>query len=240
LLTVDFERLDVGSGARVLDVGCGTGRHCFEALRRGCTVVGLDLAERDLRQANDWMAAMHAAGESRSSGSVVRGDALHVPFPDETFDALVISEVLEHIHADSLALSEAARVLKAGGRLAVTVPRWLPERICWALSTDYHSNPGGHVRIYRGGELLARVQDAGFELEASAHAHAIHSPYWWLRCLLGERSAVCQAYHRLLVWDIERRPRVLRRLERLLNPVFGKSLVLYFRRREAGDLARAA
>jgi hypothetical protein len=107
------------------------------------------------------------------------------------------------------------------------VPRWLPERVCWALSTEYHSNPGGHVRVYRGRELAAKLTAAGFEVRASHHAHALHSPYWWLRCLLGESRAVCRAYHRVLVWDIEKRPRLLRALERALDPLLGKSLVVY-------------
>ena len=59
------------------------------------------------------------------------------------------SEVLEHIPDDVTAMAEIARVLKPGGRVAVTVPRYGPERICWALSDEYHANEGGHIRIYR-------------------------------------------------------------------------------------------
>jgi SAM-dependent methyltransferase len=240
VLTVDFDRLGVRPGDRVLDVGCGTGRHCFEAVKRGAAVVGVDLRAEGLRQARDWMGAMAAAGESAAAGSVVRGDALRLPFPDQAFDHIIASEVLEHITFDSLAIAEIARVLRPGGGLAVSVPRWFPERVCWALSGEYHSNPGGHVRIYRREALKRRVTARGFEAHGVHHAHALHSPYWWLRCLLGERSRLASGYHRLLVWDIERRPRALRALERVLDPALGKSLVLYFVKRSARELRRAA
>ena len=49
------------------------------------------------------------------------------------------------------------RVLKPGGSLAITVPRWLPERVCWALSDEYHANEGGHIRIYRADELRDKI-----------------------------------------------------------------------------------
>ncbi len=57
------------------------------------------------------------------------------------------------------------RVLKPGGALAITVPRWLPERICWALSDEYHANEGGHIRIYRADELRDKVLAHGLELD---------------------------------------------------------------------------
>jgi hypothetical protein len=123
--------------------------------------------------------------------------------------------------------------------LAVTVPAWLPETICWKLDDAYHAPRavGGHVRIYSATVLRARLRQAGFTPWTSHHAHGLHSPYWWLRCAVGldrpDHPAV-RAYHRLLVWDIEKRPAVTRLAERLVSPVLGKSLVIYAHR----DLAR--
>ena len=227
MLTVDFERLGLSAGDRLLDLGCGTGRHSFEALKRGASVVALDLSLDDLRQAGSWMAAIKEAGECDRQGVLVRGDALRLPFEDASFDHVIASEVLEHIADDGRAIAEIARVLRPGGRLAVSVPRWFSETVCWSLSAAYHSNPGGHVRIYKGDELASKLEAAGFEVTSEAYAHALHSPYWWLRCLLGEAAPVPAAYHRLLVWDIEHRPPLLRAAERALNPLLGKSLVLY-------------
>ena len=233
MLTIDFGSLGVVPGQLLLDLGCGTGRHCFEAARRGARVVGVDLSQKDLGEARDWLAAMAVSGEAAGDALTVRGDALRLPFPDHSFDRVIISEVLEHVPADREAMAEIYRVLRPGGRLAVSVPRWWPEKVCWMLSEEYHSNPGGHVRIYRASELRERLLETGFRLLGGHHAHALHAPYWWLKCAVGVRrddAALPAAYHRLLVWDIVRRPRLTRWLEAALNPLLGKSVVVYAER----------
>src|SRR6202021_2633687 len=90
---------------------------------------------------------------SGGGGAGGGGDALRLPFPSGSFDRVIAAEVLEHIPDDRRALAELARVLRPGGTIAVTVPRWYPELINWVLSDDYHLVPGGHVRIYRRSEL---------------------------------------------------------------------------------------
>jgi len=177
-------------------------------------------------------AAMRAAGEAPLSAraQVVRGDATAMPFPDASFDRVIAAEVLEHIPGDQRAMNEIARVLRPGGVAAVTVPAWLPERICWALSDDYHNVPGGHVRIYTRPEIERKLARAGLAPGRRHHAHGLHSPYWWLKCAVGvhdDGHPAARAYHRLLVWDIMKRPAVTRIAERALNPVIGKSLVVY-------------
>src|SRR5207237_1035331 len=83
----------------------------------------------------------------------------------------IASEVLEHIPEDGAAVAELRRVLKPNGRLAVSVPRWFPERVCWALSDEYHSNPGGHVRIYKTSELRGKLETGGLRVLGGHHAH---------------------------------------------------------------------
>jgi SAM-dependent methyltransferase len=172
-----------------------------------------------------------------AEADIKQGDALSLPFADGEFDRIVAAEVLEHIPEDTTAIAEVARVLRPGGTLAVTVPRWLPEKVCWALSREYHEVEGGHVRIYTGDELVGKLRDAGLVLEGSDHVHGLHSPYWWIKCAVGvtkDRHPLVRAYHRLLVWDIMRRPRATRLAERALNPLIGKSLVVYLRKPDVG------
>jgi SAM-dependent methyltransferase len=232
VLTVDYGRLGVGRGERLLDLGCGGGRHAFQAVRLGARVVALDAQATEVTQVRDTIGAMLDAGEVRTDdeAGVVQGDALHLPFADASFDRVIASEVLEHIPEDGSAMAELSRVLRPGGTMAVTVPRFGPEAVNWALSNDYHDVPGGHVRIYRRSTLVERLRGAGLRPVGSHHAHALHSPYWWLRCWVGPRRddhPAVRVYHRLLVWDIMRAPRLTRVTERVLNPVLGKSLVVY-------------
>jgi SAM-dependent methyltransferase len=232
VLTVDYDRLGLHAGDRLLDLGCGGGRHAFEALRRGARVVALDMSQTELREALTLMAAMSEAGEAPppAAGRVTNGDALALPFPDGTFDRVIAAEVLEHIPADTTALGELVRVLRPGGTIAVTVPRWLPERICWALSDEYHGKPGGHIRIYKASVLAARLSAAGLDVTGAHHAHALHSPYWWLKCAVGvdnDQHPLARLYHRFLAWDITHPSRAVRLVEHALDPVIGKSLVMY-------------
>jgi len=232
VLTVDFDRLRLEPGRRLLDMGCGGGRHAFAALKRGATVIALDYSEGELKEVRHTVAAMVDAGEvpPATGWGAVNGDALRLPFDDGSFDAVVGSEVLEHIGDDEGAIAELARVLRPGGRMAVTVPTRWPERICWALDHNYHDTPGGHVRIYRQHELELKLERAGLLLRGSHHAHALHSPYWWIRCAGGvdrPDRLLARRYHDVLVWQLTRNPRWLAALDRALNPVMGKSLVIY-------------
>jgi SAM-dependent methyltransferase len=237
MLTVRFDTLtDLGvpAGALVLDAGAGFGRHAFELARRGYHTVALDRADEEVLSTNATLAAMAETGEVEDKHvvGVLRGDTTALPFADEVFDAVVTSEVLEHIPDDVGAVAELRRVLRRGGVLAVTVPAWLPEKINWMLSDEYHAPAavGGHVRIYSATELKAKLRAAGLDVAGGHHAHALHSPYWWLKCAVGvdnDDNPLVRRYRRFLEWDIIRRPRSTRLADRVLSPIIGKSLVLY-------------
>jgi SAM-dependent methyltransferase len=161
------------------------------------------------------------------------GNALQLPFADATFDRVITSEVLEHITDDLGAMKEIFRVTRPGGTIAVTVPTYLPELVNWALSSEYHAplSVGGHVRIYRRRQLKERLESVGLRVTGHHHAHALHSPYWWLRCAVGldkaDSNRMVQKYHELLVTDMMKHPWYTDIPERVLQPVLGKSLVVY-------------
>jgi SAM-dependent methyltransferase len=237
MLTVDYDRLGLRAGDLLLDLGCGFGRHAFEAFRRGARVVACDLSRPELVEVRGLFRAMVDAGEAPAVGmaDAAVGDATRLPFPSNTFDKIIASEVMEHIPDDTGALDELVRVLKPGGTLAVTVPAWLAETVCWTLSDEYYAPKaeGGHVRIYTESRLRSLLAGAGLEPGGAHLAHALHTPYWWLKCAVGPRNddfPLVKLYNKLLVWDIAKGPFITRFTERLLNPVLGKSLVVYARK----------
>ena len=175
----------------MLDVGAGFGRHAFECARRGGRVVALDYAADEV--VADTRDTFGGDGRGRrdhrrpTSPACCAATRPRLPFADGSFDVVITSEVLEHIQDDVAAIAEMVRVLQPGGMFAATVPSWFPEKINWMLSDEYHAptRAGGHVRIYSRTELTAKLRAAGLDVAGSHHAHALHSPYWWLKCAVG-------------------------------------------------------
>ncbi len=234
MLTIRFNRLGLSPGDLVLDAGAGFGRHAYEIARQGANVVALDYSAAEMMATRGTFGAMVEAGEIPEERYVatLQGDATKLPFADGSFDRVITSEVLEHIPADTEAIAELARVLKPGGTFAATVPTWYPEKINWMLSDEYHApkSVGGHVRIYSATELKAKLRTAGLTVTGSHHAHALHSPYWWLKCAVGPRRddhPLVARYRKLLEWEIVKQPRSMQAIERALAPVMGKSYIVY-------------
>lgn len=232
--TVDFAHLPLRSGDRILDLGCGEGRHVIGAYLAAdaVTAIGVDLALQDLITTRDKWHDFAQSMPDKHFG-LASADALRLPFAEHSFDVVICSEVLEHIPDYRAALAEVSRVLKPGGLFCASVPRAWPERICWRLCEAYYRVEGGHVRIFDAADLRRQIEELGFRCYRRHWAHALHAPFWWLKCLFWERqerSRLVRLYHRLLVWDLLKKPVLTRVLERVLNPLLGKSVVLYFRK----------
>jgi ubiquinone/menaquinone biosynthesis C-methylase UbiE len=233
--TIDFTRLDIRSGHRILDIGCGEGRHMVQACRHpGTCCIGGDFVYDNLVSTQKKL-AFHQALDDLTCRKFYLScmDVTCLPFADSSFDAVICSEVLEHIGDDDMAVSELIRILKPGRILAVSVPRFFPEKICWLLSDAYHTAEMGHVRIYRKNALVQKFLAKKMTFLGFHFAHSIHTPYWWLKCLTGpDRKNVflVNLYHKLLVRELMQKPASLCFVDQLLNPVLGKSLVLYFKK----------
>ena len=233
MITLNFNRLDIKPGHKILDIGCGEGRHTAKAYEEGETFcLGADRNPRDLLTSKKKLELHQELSTTKgSTWTLACADITRLPFADKSFDTVICSEVMEHIPEEEKALAEVVRVLKPGGTLGISVPRYWPEAICWRLSHEYHSVKHGHIRIYRKKELIAKVLAQKVKFKGFHHAHSLHTPYWWLKCLKGpsrKDSRSINLYHRFLVWDLMEKPFLTTFLNRLLNPILGKSLALYF------------
>lgn len=233
MLTINFKDLPLNKGDVVLDLGCGEGRHVINTYLHGDVIaLGVDLSHCDLKTAKERFLPFAQENDNKIF-SLQQADATRLPFANESIDKIICSEVLEHIENYQAVLSEINRVLKPNGILAVSVPRAWPEKICWWLSAAYHQVEGGHIRIFNSQQLRKEIESLQFKFTNRHWAHALHSPFWWLKCLwwkTQDESRVIKLYHRLLVWDLMQRPWLTQTLEKWLNPVLGKSVVMYFKK----------
>lgn len=232
MLTFNFNTLDLDNPNGVmLDLGCGEGRHIFGTMEKfpNLKCIGLDPHIDSLNRALEGLDFLESISNQKTN--FISGSAYNLPFSNNTFDLVVCSEVLEHLHDYKDAIVEISRVLKPGGKFLASVPAELPEKICWSLSKDYQNQPGGHLRIFNKKNLINEIALNGFKYDKSERFHSIHSAYWWLRCLFWktqDTNVVIKIYKKVLERHILKKPFLLDHLDKLFNPVLGKSIAFYF------------
>ena len=245
IVTIDFRRhLRLAPGDMLLDLGSGNGRHTIEACRWPCRVISVDVDGEELRRARYYLRAPEGGSpykyysEQEKPGiagwaEFVLADAQHLPFKDATFDKVLCTEVMEHIPDDKEGIAELYRVAKPSSDVAVSVPRFWPERIFWTLSWEYWHTPGGHVRVYRPGEMARYLTEQGFEVHTTRYRHAFQAVYWFLRCTFGKNSEnrlLTRLWWRFINRYHGSRNRFLERVEAVANLVMGKDMIMYTRK----------
>ena len=231
MLTFDFNRININPEGTMLDLGCGEGRHIFGLMEKfpDLKCIGLDPHLESLEKAFEGLKFLESISNSKTN--FLSGSAYSLPFSDDSFDLVVCSEVLEHLHDYKDAIKEINRVLKPGGQFLASVPAEFPEKICWLLSEAYQNQPGGHLRIFKKNELIKEVAEHNFTFESSQRFHSIHSAYWWLRCLFWksqESNIIIKGYKKILERHILKKPFFLDLIDKIFNPILGKSIAFYF------------
>ena len=141
------------SGLRALELGCGAAQEGIKVSRRGATVVGIDFSENQLRHAMENIAA------TDTRMPLVRGSAEELPFSDASFDLVFCDHGATSFTDPHLTIPEAARVLRAGGRLVFDIST----PVIWMCWPDGEGPPGKElVRDYFG---LGRMDDPDGSVE---------------------------------------------------------------------------
>ena len=242
IVTIDFRRhFRLQPRDVVLDLGSGNGRHTIEACQWPIRLISVDVDMEELRKSRYYLRApdgaspYHQYAKQLKEGipgwaDFIAADAQHLPFRDGAFDKVLCTEVLEHIPDDKQGIQELYRVAKSGADVAVSVPRYWPERAFWTLSWDYWHSPGGHVRVYRPGQMARYLREQGFELHVTRYRHAFQAIFWFLRCTFGtknERKLLPHTMFRFINWYHSTRPKLLEWIEAVANLVIGKDMILY-------------
>ena len=233
MLTFNFKKHEINQKGVMLDVGCGEGRHIFGIMQDYPLMkcIGLDMDNESLEKAEEGYEYFKSISEA--GAQFLKGSAYSLPFPDESIDLIVCSEVLEHLHEYNDAVKEIHRVLKPGGKFYASVPATWPEKICWKLSKEYQNQPGGHLRIFSQSGLISEIKESGFKFLSSEKFHSIHSPYWWLRCFFWntqDKNFLVNLYKKMLERHILKKPFFINLLDKALNPIMGKSFSMYFKK----------
>ena len=157
MLTFNLNKYELNNNGIMLDVGCGEGRHIFGIMQDypQMKCIGLDMDDASLLKAEEGYEYFESI--SNVGAEFITGSAYCLPFPDDSIDLIVCSEVLEHLHQYNNAIKEIHRILKPGGKFYASVPATWPEKVCWALSKDYQNQPGGHLRIFNQSDLIAEI-----------------------------------------------------------------------------------
>jgi dolichol-phosphate mannosyltransferase len=148
-IILDFAR---GAG-KTLDIGCGSSRILVDLE----DAIGIDVQIGKVRFLRDY----------GTQGLV--GSAFALPFPDEAFDCIINSQVIEHLPDDPVLFEEMVRLLKPGGRLILGTPDY--GGLAWPIFEFFYARlaPGGyadeHITHYTRASLIQRLEELGFEFQ---------------------------------------------------------------------------
>ena len=231
MLTFNFNNISPEKDSFMLDAGCGPGRHVFGFMDQfpDITCVGVDLDSNSLQEGKTNLTLFSSISNKEST--FLQGSVYNLPFSDNAFETIICSEVLEHVADVDATLKELTRLLKPGGNLLISVPSYLPERLCWKYSKKYKQTPGGHIRIFSNKLLLENFQKLNLRIFKKNRMHSFHSLYWILRARNDmDETPFLKKFHSLLVKQMFGQAKISALIEKLLDPIFGKSKCFYLRK----------
>ena len=203
-------------GPSVLEVGCGTGNFTLLLAESGRRVTGVEVNA-------DYVVQARKRLKSWPNVQVMCGDATTAEWT-ETFDSIVLLDVLEHIETDVDFLGRVRQTLKPGGRLILKVPAgpWLYSPMDRAI---------GHYRRYDRPSLDKAIQTAGMDVATMRYFNLPGTLGWWLNGRVLKRTIPPSEQISLF----ESLVPLLRASESLVSPPFGLSLIAVCKRTSDGE-----
>jgi ubiquinone/menaquinone biosynthesis C-methylase UbiE len=211
-------RQNLSRQSAILDVGCGTGWMVESLTRDGYRVAGMDLRSEGLP----------ATGRKLPEVGLVQAEASHLPFDKNTFDAVLMLDILEHVD-DKAALREVRSILRPGGTVIMTVPAF---PCLWS----YRDGAAGHLRRYTREGLRQLIVQSGFEVREISYYQFVLLPLVVMARLLGRKGPAIRDMEDQPHWLVNRALAWINRWEVALRPVVswpcGSSMVAVFRKIE--------
>ena len=226
--TFNFNSLNLKKIKSFADIGCGNGRH-LKSLGyklQMCRMTGVDHSSSEITQLRSEF--QNYICKNQNSYKFIDEDIRKLSIDSSSQDLVICSEVLEHVPNFEMVLKECVRILKPNGVLLISVPSYLPEKFCWLFSKEYQQTPGGHIRIFKKNFLREVFKRQGLKIFKAHRQHAFHSFYWIMRSKNKMKdSKFLQSFHELLVKQMFGKAKISERLEKVINPLFGKSECFY-------------
>tara|TARA_B000000557_G_C20765069_1_gene439086 strand:- start:403 stop:1098 length:696 start_codon:yes stop_codon:yes gene_type:complete len=229
--TFNFNLLNLKKVKSFADIGCGNGRHLksLSSKLHTCNLIGVDHSCEEISKLNSEFT--NNICKNQNSYKFVEGDIRDLNIDSSSQDLVICSEVLEHVPNFEKVLQECKRILKPNGVLLISVPSYLPERICWLFSKEYQQTPGGHIRIFTKSFLQEAFRKQELKVFKKHKQHAFHSLYWIIRSRNKMNdSKFLKSFHELLVKQMFGQAIFSANLEKLINPLFGKSVCFYLKK----------
>lgn len=225
-IKLDF--LHLKKDSKVLDIGCSFGEQAMEIAKEGTIVYGIDSSSELIKKFK------HKAKRDNLKCYAFVGDATKIPFKDNYFDAVIATEVFEHVPCVVKVINESFRVLASGGRACISVPSYITEKIFTAIH-PFWIQDSGHVNIFSKKEILTLLKNSGFKIERVEDLNFEWTLFWLIHSVFKtrfdptgspiENCKISERYSK--VQDYLFRIRVGRYLIWLGNKLLPKSYYIY-------------
>lgn len=163
-------RVHLDENARLLEVGCGAGNLLLQATVRGSYPIALDLSMQALTFVRSRLQEACDGPDAPRGYACIQSIGELLPVPDNSFDCIILSEVIEHLEKPQISILEATRALRPGGRLLVTTPNyrsfwplmeWAVDRLNMAPKMAGEQ----HISKFHPSSLRRLLMDCGLNIE---------------------------------------------------------------------------